>query len=68
MYNYVILIRNGDWRSSVARLVRDQEAVGSNPASPTKQNDFYMSIFGHEWSEDYDAMEEYETSILHHED
>lgn len=33
-----------------------------------RENDFFMSMFGHEWSEDYDAMEEYETSILHHDD
>ena len=25
----------GAWRSLVARLVRDEEAVGSNPAAPT---------------------------------
>ena len=33
-----------------------------------KENDFYMSTFGHQCSEDYDSMEEYETSITHHED
>jgi hypothetical protein len=27
---------NGVWRSLVARFVRDEEAVGSNPATPTK--------------------------------
>ena len=26
---------NGAWRSMVARLFREQEAVGSNPAAPT---------------------------------
>ena len=26
---------NGAWRSLVARFVRDEEAVGSNPATPT---------------------------------
>ena len=26
---------NGVWRSLVARFVRDEEAVGSNPATPT---------------------------------
>ena len=26
----------GVWRSLVARFVRDEEAVGSNPATPTK--------------------------------
>jgi hypothetical protein len=25
------------WRSLVARFVRDEEAVGSNPATPTSQ-------------------------------
>ena len=27
--------RDGLWRSLVARLVRDEEAAGSNPVSPT---------------------------------
>ena len=27
----------GVWRSLVSRLVRDQEAAGSNPATPTKK-------------------------------
>jgi hypothetical protein len=27
---------NGVWRSLVARFVRDEEAVGSNPATPTQ--------------------------------
>ena len=27
----------GVWRSLVARFVRDEEAVGSNPATPTSQ-------------------------------
>jgi hypothetical protein len=26
---------SGVWRSLVARFVRDEEAVGSNPATPT---------------------------------
>ena len=26
----------GEWRSLVARFVRDEEAAGSNPVSPTK--------------------------------
>ncbi|MDT5322317.1 MAG: hypothetical protein QOD88_4839, partial [Mycobacterium sp.] len=26
----------GVWRSLVARFVRDEEAVGSNPATPTQ--------------------------------
>ena len=29
----------GVWRSLVSRLVRVQEAAGSNPATPTKRND-----------------------------
>ena len=28
----------GVWRSLVARFVRDEEAVGSNPATPTSKN------------------------------
>jgi hypothetical protein len=28
----------GVWRSLVARFVRDEEAVGSNPATPTNRN------------------------------
>ena len=30
-----LLSRNGVWRSLVARFFRDEEAVGSNPATPT---------------------------------
>ena len=29
----------GVWRSLVARFVRDEEAVGSNPATPTDEDD-----------------------------
>lgn len=29
---------HGVWRSLVARFVRDEEAVGSNPATPTDEN------------------------------
>ena len=32
---HVLLIQYGAWRSLVACLVRDQEAVGSNPVAPT---------------------------------
>ena len=28
-------IHNGEWRSLVARFVRDEEVPGSNPGSPT---------------------------------
>lgn len=28
---------HGVWRSLVARFVRDEEVVGSNPATPTKE-------------------------------
>ena len=31
------LQRAGVWRSLVARFVRDEEAVGSNPATPTQE-------------------------------
>ena len=31
-----LLASYGLWRSLVARLVRDEEVVGSNPAYPTK--------------------------------
>ena len=31
------LWKNGVWRSLVSRLVRDQEAPGSNPGTPTKK-------------------------------
>jgi hypothetical protein len=32
----VLGARIGLWRSLVARLVRDEEAAGSNPVSPTR--------------------------------
>ncbi len=35
-YNVVV---NGVWRSLVSRLVRVQEASGSNPDTPTKNED-----------------------------
>ncbi len=31
-----VLTYIGEWRSLVARFVRDEEAAGSNPVSPTK--------------------------------
>jgi hypothetical protein len=35
-FNLVALNQNGLWLSLVERHVRDVEAVGSNPTSPTK--------------------------------
>ena len=36
----------GVWRSSVARLVRDEEAAGSNPVTPTNpQKDRRQAVF-----------------------
>jgi hypothetical protein len=32
---YAVQASSGVWRSLVARFVRDEEAVGSNPATPT---------------------------------
>ena len=32
-----VLARSGVWRSLVARFVRDEEAAGSNPATPTQR-------------------------------
>ena len=32
----ILLKSHGVWRSLVARFVRDEEAVGSNPATPTR--------------------------------
>jgi hypothetical protein len=32
---YAVVASSGVWRSLVARFVRDEEAVGSNPATPT---------------------------------
>ncbi len=36
----------GAWRSLVARLVRDEEAVGSNPAAPTIVWEHGIKCFG----------------------
>jgi hypothetical protein len=33
---YAVVASGGVWRSLVARFVRDEEAVGSNPATPTQ--------------------------------
>ena len=33
---YAVVASGGVWRSLVARFVRDEEAVGSNPATPTR--------------------------------
>src|SRR6201988_1655534 len=32
---YAVVASRGVWRSLVARFVRDEEVVGSNPATPT---------------------------------
>ena len=37
---YAVVASSGVWRSLVARFVRDEEAVGSNPATPTKKRQF----------------------------
>jgi hypothetical protein len=34
---YAVVASGGVWRSLVARFVRDEEAVGSNPATPTQK-------------------------------
>ena len=34
-YRNIIEINGGEWRSLVARFVRDEEVPGSNPGSPT---------------------------------
>jgi hypothetical protein len=34
---YAVVASSGVWRSLVARFVRDEEAVGSNPATPTQK-------------------------------
>lgn len=31
-------------------------------------NKIMKATFGHQWIEDYDPMEEYETSLTHHND
>src|SRR5699024_3013604 len=33
-----VALGHGAWRSLVARFVRDEEVVGSNPATPTKRS------------------------------
>ena len=37
----------GVWHSLVVRLVRDQEAAGSNPVTPTKQKAGLVPASGH---------------------
>ena len=34
---YAVVASRGVWRSLVARFVRDEEVVGSNPATPTRE-------------------------------
>src|SRR5690606_37391247 len=36
----------GVWRSPVARLVRDEDVVGSNPATPTPRTPFIFMVEG----------------------
>ncbi|MDT5352210.1 MAG: hypothetical protein QOJ56_742, partial [Mycobacterium sp.] len=36
---YAVVASRGVWRSLVARFVRDEEVVGSNPATPTSCRD-----------------------------
>ena len=36
---YAVVASRGVWRSLVARFVRDEEVVGSNPATPTRVAD-----------------------------
>lgn len=31
-------------------------------------NKIMKATFGHQWTEDYDSMEDYETSLTHHND
>ena len=45
-YLYNNQARFGVWRSLVSRLVRDQEASGSNPDTPTKIKNPLMKIGG----------------------
>jgi hypothetical protein len=35
---YAVVASRGVWRSLVARFVRDEEVVGSNPATPTAKS------------------------------
>ncbi len=47
---YNTMCCDGVWRSLVSRLVRDQEAVGSSPATPTMKSihkgfDFMNTLF-----------------------
>ena len=40
---YAVVASRGVWRSLVARFVRDEEVVGSNPATPTREIRWYVS-------------------------
>ena len=44
-----ILEAVGVWRSSVARYVRDVEALGSNPSTPTIGSLFALFMSEHSW-------------------
>jgi hypothetical protein len=41
---YAVVASRGVWRSLVARFVRDEEAVGSNPATPTSVTSRVMGL------------------------
>ena len=42
---YAVVALRGVWRSLVARFVRDEEVVGSNPATPTA----FLQVTGLGW-------------------
>ena len=48
---FIIKTRFGVWRSLVSRLVRDQEAAGSSPATPTNffwlETQLFLAIFAY---------------------
>jgi hypothetical protein len=46
---YAVVASSGVWRSLVARFVRDEEAVGSNPATPTMVSRFKNQASGRRW-------------------
>ena len=46
---YAVVASHGVWRSLVARFVRDEEVVGSNPATPTIQKTRHVRVFCMVW-------------------